>query len=513
MKLSNMRIGTKLNLVLGTLLVVIAGMAATSLYELQRIQTATDVLTKEAIPEARLAATWYAHTQANGTRAYALAKIKNIDDIEFLKKEMAASSKVIDEAQKQFEEKADTQEEKALLANVAEKRKKYVANRIEVLAAAEASDNELVHKLAREKMLPALKTYLEVVSSVRLYQEKIIEEQTAVIEHAHQASTKILTAFGVLGFILGTILAWRLRVSITRPINEAVDAARTVASGDLTKNTATESTNETGILLQSLQEMTCNLLNTVKTVRQGTEAINVAATQISSGNQDLSFRTSTQASALEETSATMRELTVTVKKNSENAAEANKLAEVASNVAAKGGEVVAEVVDVMTDIEKSSKKIVDIISVIDGIAFQTNILALNAAVEAARAGEQGRGFAVVAAEVRSLAQRAASAAKEINGLINQSVGKVETGARLVNSAGTTMKDIVESIGRVTAIMTEIAEASREQSSSIDQVNEAIVQMDDMTQQNSALVEEAAAASIELQSQASSLREVVDKFKV
>jgi methyl-accepting chemotaxis protein len=289
--------------------------------------------------------------------------------------------------------------------------------------------------------------------------------------------------------------------------------AETVASGDLTRRIDVNTTDETGALLRALRHMSESLVAIVGEVRGGTDLIAIASKEISAGNLDLSARTEQQAGALEETAASMEELTTTVRQNADNAREANELAITASNVAAKGGAVVGEVITTMGSINESARKIVDIIGVIDGIAFQTNILALNAAVEAARAGEQGRGFAVVASEVRTLAQRSAAAAKEIKDLIGDSVQKVDTGAKLVDQAGETMTEVVGSIRRVTDIMAEIASASIEQTGGIEQVNQAIGQMDQVTQQNAALVEESAAAAASMQDQAAKLAEVVGVFKL
>jgi methyl-accepting chemotaxis protein len=309
------------------------------------------------------------------------------------------------------------------------------------------------------------------------------------------------------------MLAWWLTVGITQPLGRAVQVAETVAAGDLASYIVISSRDETGQLMQALKNMNDSLAKVVGEVRQGTDTIATASSQIAAGNMDLSSRTEEQASSLQETAASMEELTSTVKQNADNARQANQLAESASNVAVKGGRVVSQVVDTMSAINSSSKKIVDIIGVIDGIAFQTNILALNAAVEAARAGEQGRGFAVVAAEVRNLAQRSAAAAKEIKTLIGDSVDKVEEGSKQVAQAGQTMDEIVSSVKRVTDIMAEITVASQEQTSGIEQINQAITQMDQVTQQNAALVEEAAAAAASLQEQASGLSQVVSVFKI
>jgi methyl-accepting chemotaxis protein len=296
-------------------------------------------------------------------------------------------------------------------------------------------------------------------------------------------------------------------------MRDALGLAERVAAGDLTTRIVASTRDEVGQLLTALKSMNDNLSKVVGEVRQGTDTIATASGQIASGNQDLSSRTEQQASSLQQTAASMEELTSTVKQNADNARQANQLAASASEVAVRGGSVVSEVVDTMGSINSSSRKIVDIIAVIDGIAFQTNILALNAAVEAARAGEQGRGFAVVAAEVRNLAQRSAAAAKEVKGLIDDSVGKVEAGSQKVAEAGQTMDEIVASVRRVTDIMGEIAAASQEQTTGIEQINQAITQMDQVTQQNAALVEEAAAAAASLQDQAGNLSKLVGVFRL
>jgi len=301
--------------------------------------------------------------------------------------------------------------------------------------------------------------------------------------------------------------------AITRPLDAAVVVARRVAGGDLSVQVDVTSNNEFGQLLGALRDMTGSLTGIVHEVRIESDVIATASNQIASGNMDLSLRTEQQASSIEETAASIEELTGTVRQNADNARQASQLAATASEVALRGGAVVANVVTTMDDIKDSARQIVDIIAVIDSIAFQTNILALNAAVEAARAGEQGRGFAVVASEVRSLAQRSAGAAKEIKELITNSVGKVDNGSRLVNQAGTTMDEIVRSVGRVTEIMGEISSASAEQSSGIEQIHQAISHMDQATQQNAALVEEAASAAYSLQDSASSLAARVSIFKL
>ncbi|HQV87595.1 MAG TPA: methyl-accepting chemotaxis protein [Nitrosomonas sp.] len=344
-------------------------------------------------------------------------------------------------------------------------------------------------------------------------QGSAVAKEHALAQSHYESNFMITSVMLAMGVFLAVIIGFLLMRAIVNPLNEAITVANAVASGDLTSRIEVNSTNETGRLLQALKTMNENLQDLVGKVRMSTDQISTASGEIATGNSDLSQRTEEQASSLEETASSMEELTSTVKQNADNARQANQLASGASEIAAKGGTVVGQVVETMSSINESSKKIVDIISVIDGIAFQTNILALNAAVEAARAGEQGRGFAVVATEVRTLAQRSAAAAKEIKELINDSVNKVEDGTRLVDEAGSTMNEIVIAVKRVTDIMSEISAASQEQSSGIEQINQAVTQMDEVTQQNAALVEEAAAAAESMQEQAQALTQAVTRFKL
>jgi methyl-accepting chemotaxis protein-1 (serine sensor receptor) len=345
--------------------------------------------------------------------------------------------------------------------------------------------------------------------AARRLSESMAEENAS----AHRQAMLAMGVTLLITLVVGVVTVVSLIKSITVPLHAAVDVAQTVADGDLSSEVRVNSADEIGDLLAALKRMQGNLSNIVGQVRSGTETIHGASVEIAAGNLDLSGRTEQQASSLEETAAAMVQLTSTVKQNNENAAEACKLADTASAVAARGGNAVAQMVRTMGEINDSSRQIADIIGVIDGIAFQTNILALNAAVEAARAGEQGRGFAVVASEVRSLAQRSAAAAQEIKALIGTSVGRVEEGSRLVGQAGETMNEVVASVQRVTAIIGDISVASGEQRDGIEQISIAISQMDSVTQQNAALVEEAAAAAESLEQQAASLSQAVSIFKL
>jgi methyl-accepting chemotaxis protein len=373
-------------------------------------------------------------------------------------------------------------------------------------------NGEAAGKVVGERIDPLMQQSLSEMN--RLVQIQHAASK-AVLDHSIAADNKLTTIvilISAVALIAGVLFSMAITRSITQPLQEAVTVAKNVAAGELTSYVAVNGKDETSELLNALKEMNDSLSRIVGEVRIGTDAISTASGQIASGNADLSARTESQAEALEKTASSMDELTSTVKQNADNARQANQLATSASEFASKGGEVVGRVVHTMGSIKESSRKIVDIIGVIDGIAFQTNILALNAAVEAARAGEQGRGFAVVASEVRSLAQRSAAAAKEIKELIGDSVDKVDTGSRLVDEAGGTMQEIVASIRHVADIMGEITAASQEQSSGIEQVNLAIAQMDEVTQQNAALVEEAAAAAESMRDQASKLATSVSVFK-
>jgi methyl-accepting chemotaxis protein len=357
------------------------------------------------------------------------------------------------------------------------------------------------------------KDYFDGVQALTRYQEEMMTKDGQSMEDDGAFAKTMTESLTLLAALIAAAIAFFTTRSITAPIAEAVEFATKVAGGDLTSKVVVKTHDETGQLLTALIHMQENLVRTVSSVLQGSEGVATASAEIAQGNNDLSARTEQQASALEETAASMEQLSSTVQQNADTARKANQLAMNASSVAVKGGEVVGQVVQTMKGINDSSRKISDIISVIDGIAFQTNILALNAAVEAARAGDQGRGFAVVASEVRSLAGRSAEAAKEIKSLIGASVERVEQGTTLVDQAGVTMTDLVDSIKRVTDLMSEISAASSEQAAGVSQVGEAVTQMDQVTQQNAALVEEMAAAASSLKSQAGELVQTVAIFKL
>ncbi|QDD66313.1 HAMP domain-containing protein [Herbaspirillum seropedicae] len=424
----------------------------------------------------------------------------------------SAKKRVEDALKKYEQEQLADETDKELLQAVRASYQEFDKSLAEALKLANAGQwNEARALLGNNQ--PMVDRLNKALAEQRAYNEKISEagahraQETMAAAQLHA----ILISAAVIAVV--TIIGLLIARKIARSLAEAVELAETIAEGDLTREIDTSSTDEIGHLMAAMAKMNRNLVTIVATVRTGVSTVAAASSQIATGNMDLSARTEQQASSLEQTAAATEELTSTVKQNAENALQADQLASAASGIAAEGGEVVKQVVTTMEEIRSSSLNIADIISVIDGIAFQTNILALNAAVEAARAGEQGRGFAVVATEVRSLAQRSASAAKEIKQLIDDSVSKVENGSQLVMSAGNTMQQVVESVRRVTDVVTEISAASREQSLGIEQVNQAISHMDQSTQENAALVEEATAAAQSLQEQARQLERAVNVFKL
>ncbi len=381
------------------------------------------------------------------------------------------------------------------------------------IAALKSGNREEAQRLAREKLRPLYADTAKYMNALVKIQLDVSKEEYMAASERYGTQRTVAIATLVAGLVFAFWFGAALMRSIGASLNKAIEVSNAVADGDLTHTITVTGKDETAQLMQSIASMQGSLINLVSRVRQGSEGVATASSEIAQGNHDLSARTESQASALEETAASMEELSSTVKQNADAAKQANQLASNASTVAIHGGEVVGQVVETMKGINESSRKISDIISVIDGIAFQTNILALNAAVEAARAGDQGRGFAVVASEVRSLAGRSAEAAKEIKSLINASVERVEQGTLLVDKAGSTMTEIVTSIRRVTDIMGEISAASNEQSAGVSQVGEAVTQMDTVTQQNAALVEQMAAAASSLKGQAEELVQVVSTFKL
>ena len=513
MKLDNLRIRTLLMAGFGTILAVMVILVGLGIGQMNKADKLTRKLTEESFNRASMLQEWQSIIDVNAARTLAAIKLADEGDAKFFLDAISVSSKRSDVLREGIQKSiANDPQANALFAAVDKERDAYRLARKSALEKKKAGDIDGVRHFLETEMVPRVASYSASIQAMVKYQQNAVDADAKGISDEFQASLRLQVALTVLALIAGAGFAMYIGRRISAPLVAAVGVAQTVARGDLTSRIEAQGSNETGALMGALRDMNANLVDIVSQVRAGTGTIAEAADQISAGNLELSSRTEQQASSLEETASSMEELTSTVRQNADNAREANALAQTASQVAGRGGETVGRVVQTMDAITESSKKIVDIIGVIDGIAFQTNILALNAAVEAARAGEQGRGFAVVASEVRNLAQRSAGAAKEIKELIGNSVDKVEEGSRLVSDAGTTMQEIVDSIGRVTAIMSQIAMASAEQSSGIEQVNQAVAQMDQVTQQNAALVEEAAAASDAMREQAQALSALVSTFR-
>ena len=511
MRYAHLKIGTRLTLAFSILLLITAGIAGMGVWRLESLKEANQAIATVHTQRSLLTQRWASWIEANWVRTSAVMRSSDPVFLATLRKDMAAASDSVSAAQKQIEAMVQDEQSRALMADVAQKRKAYSELRASLQKRLAQGDD--VSQELETRLKPLADSYLNSVFQVADSAAKSLLAVQADAQASATTSQMVLAAGAALALLAGLLLGALTTRSITRPIQRAADVAGAIRNGDLTSQIDASGKDETAQMLRRLAGMQDNLRNIVANVRQGSEAVATASAQIASGNNDLSGRTEEQASALEQTAASMEQLGSTVRQNADNARQANQLALNASTVAVQGGDVVAQVVGTMKGINDSSRQIADIIGVIDGIAFQTNILALNAAVEAARAGEQGRGFAVVASEVRSLAQRSAEAAKEIKALITASVERVAQGTQQADLAGETMTEVVGAIRRVTDIMGEISAASSEQSTGVAQVGEAITQMDQTTQQNAALVEQSAAAADSLQRQAQELVQAVAVFRL
>jgi methyl-accepting chemotaxis protein len=516
MQLSNMKVGNRLAVGFGATLLLLVAVAFAGWFSITKTGGDTDDLLDHQLTTERLVLEWQSIINANVQRALAAVKTGDPEVQKFFENGIAASSKLALEDQKKLAELLVDPDAKALFKTAGEKRDIYQAARKSALATKSGNDLDAAKRIIDQEFVPAADAYLASLEALSQRQKAAIDELGDGIQLRTVRSATTIIGLSLAAIALAAALGWLITRSLLRQLGGepgyAAGITDRIAGGDLTVRVQLQP-GDSSSLLHSIVAMRGKLAAIVSEVRASTDSVATASNEIASGNQDLSSRTEQQAGSLEETASSMEELTATVKQNADFARQANQLAASASGVAVRGGGVVDGVVETMESISASSKKIVDIIGVIDGIAFQTNILALNAAVEAARAGEQGRGFAVVATEVRNLAQRSASAAKDIKHLIGESVEQIANGAVLVDQAGGTMREIVSSIRNVSEIMEQITAASGEQEAGIDQINQAIMEMDGVTQQNAALVEQAAAAAEALQAQSTHLAELVSVFKL
>jgi methyl-accepting chemotaxis protein len=506
-------IRARLIVAFAALILLLAAMAGVGAWRLAELDQRTNEVVNISMRSERIVQEWLSETQSNLVRRFAATRSEDEGLVRILTPELAASTKRINVLQQQISKLVLTPEAQALLKTSDEKRKAFLEVRKKVSDIKQAGDNAGANALMDSQMVPAQNAYVEAMTAFRNYYTAEVQRQAEAAAESARNGRELLMGFCSAGLVLALLASFAIARSITQPIDAAVQAARRVADGDLTVTLTPHGKDEMAALLRALADMTTRLRELLSDVNQGARTVADTSTQIAQGNADLSQRTEEQASTLEETASSMEELTSTVSQNAENARVANDLAVTAASVAQEGGAAVGQVVATMGAISGSSRQIAEIIGVIDGIAFQTNILALNAAVEAARAGEQGRGFAVVAGEVRALAQRSAQAAKEIKALIQESVSKVDAGTSQVALAGRKMQEIVDSVSRVAGLISEIAAASREQSAGIGQVNTAITQMDQVVQQNASLVEEAAAATESMKSEAEALLESIKRFRL
>nr|WP_183380923.1 MULTISPECIES: methyl-accepting chemotaxis protein [unclassified Herbaspirillum] len=513
MHIAHLKISQRLLLGFGLLMLIIVLMATMGINRLAELNGRMKEVISDKYPNTVMAGEIVNQINLVARSVRNILLLKDPQQITFERNRITSADQSIEHQLGQLDKQLSDPDSRTLLENLQTAHKNYLVKRDEVLGIALQGDKDRATALLIGDVRPVQNAYMEAADKLIKKQHALMETAGNQVELSYQRASTLLSALAASGLLMAALIAYVITRSITTPLNRAVQVAQTVAAGDLTSHIDSSGRDETAQLLQALKTMNDKLQQIVQRIQKGTDTIATATSEIATGNMDLSSRTEEQAGALEETASAMEQLTSTVKQNADNAHQANQLAQSASSIAQQGGNVVGQVVNTMESISTSSRKIVEIISVIDGIAFQTNILALNAAVEAARAGEQGRGFAVVASEVRSLAQRSASAAREIKQLINDSVATVDNGNRLVEQAGVTMDRVVSSVRDVTAIVAEITTASKEQSVGIEQINVAITHMDSTTQQNAALVEQAAAAAQSLEDQTSALLQTIAFFKV
>jgi methyl-accepting chemotaxis protein len=494
-------------------ILLLAAMAAVGAWRLADLQGVTHTMATVNLRMERLVGEWLSQSRTNAVRATVLTYSSDDNLKRLLGEPEVTADKRIAALQAEIEPLLDSAEARTLFGQVGARRDAYLAMRAEVQKQMAAKDEEGALYTMDQKMFPALTAYVGAIQALADHYSQEVTRDAQAAARSAQSGRELLVAFCAGGMLLAILAATLITRSITRPLREAVATAERVAEGDLTVHIDTDTRHEMGHLLRALDKMANNLRALVSGVAEGARTVADSSAQIAQGNADLSQRTEEQAGTLEETASSMEEITSTVEQNAEHALRAKDLAAQAAKVAREGGDAMRQVVRTMGGIATASREIGEITSVIDGIAFQTNLLALNAAVEAARAGEQGRGFAVVAGEVRTLAQRSAQAAREIKALIANASGQVETGTREVDAAGGRIAAIVEAAEQVHRLVADIALATQEQSSGIEQVNTAVTEMDHVVQQNAALVEEAAAAAESMKEQAAILLQRVARFRL
>jgi len=513
MNLNDLRVAHKLWGAILLLLVAMLAVCGATLWRADAIQKAAMAEVGLSSELAQKSAQWKGMTDAAIVRSVASNISADPAVGEYFKPSTTTDAERIFKLRQEIAAVATREADKAAIAKIVELSKTLREHMAKATEMAADGDGAVTMAHVLSKVVPAAAAYIAGIDEFAQLQRQRGEQALATAASARSQIALFGAIAALVVIALGMGVAAVLVRSIRAPLQRAVSVSAAIAAGDLTQRIDSQRRDEFGELMRGLQQMNDSLSSVVGRVRSSTDSIATASTEIASGNHDLSTRTEQTASSLQQTAASMHQLTDTVKQNADAAQQANQLANSASDAATRGGDVVGQVVQRMQAITAASKKIADIIGVIDGIAFQTNILALNAAVEAARAGEQGRGFAVVAGEVRSLAQRSAQAAKEIKGLIGSSSQEIDAGAKLVHSAGAAMGDIVNAVQRVTDIMNEIMAATHEQSAGITQINQAVHQLDQMTQQNAALVEEAAAAASSMKEQARDMSETVGVFRL
>lgn len=509
-----LNIGPRVALCFTVILLIMTAALGISLWRLKTVHDMAENLVSDKLAKQQLGADWLSLAAVNGMRAVSIAKSDSIEVMEYFLNGLSDGDRLERQAHGKLARLVLDDEEKSFLTSIEHSRNQYLDVRAQVFKLKEAGRIPEAEHLFDAKMEPGFRAYALGIETLLAYQKERATAMSLDAARNYKTSTAMILFLAGVAMAIGAFMGWKLSKTITGPLKRAVGVAEKVAAGQLgTSADFRSAQDETGRLMQALDVMDRSLARIVERVRLGTDVIASASVQIAAGNQHLSSRTESQAASLEEAASTMEQLTGTVRQNAENAQLANQAAVTASSLAEKGGAIMADVVGTMSAIDTSSRKIVDIIEIINSIAFQTNILALNAAVEAARAGEQGRGFAVVASEVRGLAQRSAAAAQDIKALISDSAEKVGKGRQLVTQAGFTMDEIIASVMRMGAIMAEITEASGEQRAGIEQVNQMVGQLDQVTQQNAALVEQAAASAASLQQQANALAKAVAVFSI